>query len=442
MNEVQLQSCTRPELLALAGKAKVRGRHRMTKDQLIRAIRSRAAAASIAQRGTHPSRRSQKKGPPQGERKSFFENNDKTARPEERPSSGRVSKGARRRQSTVSSPNSVDALAAGQPQGAGLKELTELPSSYGHTRLTLMPVDPYHIHAYWEVTPHDRETTMTRLGPEGAKARWVLRFYDVTYIDFDGTNAHVYFDQPIDLIAGNWYVELWSSEKTYCADIGALAPSGQFESACRSNFVQVPRAEASTDYRPEWLRVEGNFDKVERVTLSPLSELPVTSADFPARAQTAPPISDESALQMVSETVDKREPHPSRRSQKKGPPQGERKLSFENNNRTARPEEPPSSGGVSKGARWIKSTVSPQDASGKPPPAGARREAHFPETVSSFGSGVWTLAGRTAAALTLNVDVVISGRGQPGQAIQVNGQWLKAGADGTFSVRLALPIKE
>ncbi|MGD0947249.1 MAG: phospholipid carrier-dependent glycosyltransferase [Candidatus Binatia bacterium] len=47
-----------------------------------------------------------------------------------------------------------------------------------------------------------------------------------------------------------------------------------------------------------------------------------------------------------------REPHPSRRSQEQGPPQGERKLSFEHTNRTARPEEPPSSGGVSKGARW------------------------------------------------------------------------------------------
>jgi AcrR family transcriptional regulator len=60
------------------------------------------------------------------------------------------------------------------------------------------------------------------------------------------------------------------------------------------------------------------------------------------------------------------ESHPSRRSQKKGPPQGERKLSLENNNRTVRPEEPPSSGGVSKpalspaegGARWRESTVS------------------------------------------------------------------------------------
>ena len=41
----------------------------------------------------------------------------------------------------------------------------------------------------------------------------------------------------------------------------------------------------------------------------------------------------------------------------KGPPQGERKLSFENNNRTVRPEDPPSSGGVSKGARWSESTA-------------------------------------------------------------------------------------
>ena len=49
---------------------------------------------------------------------------------------------------------------------------------------------------------------------------------------------------------------------------------------------------------------------------------------------------------------DKQESHPSRRSQKKGPPQGERKFSFENNDRTARPEEPPFSGDVSKGARW------------------------------------------------------------------------------------------
>jgi len=40
---------------------------------------------------------------------------------------------------------------------------------------------------------------------------------------------------------------------------------------------------------------------------------------------------------------------PSRRSQKKGPPQGERNVFSQDNNATARPEEPPSSRGVSKG---------------------------------------------------------------------------------------------
>ena len=81
-------------------------------------------------------------------------------------------------------------------------------------------------------------------------------------------------------------------------------------------------------------------------------------------------------------SVDGREPHPSRRSQnpstrrfapaQEGPPQGERKLSFENNNRTARPEEPPSPSGVSKpvlsavegGACWRKLTVSIKEGLG------------------------------------------------------------------------------
>jgi acyl-CoA thioester hydrolase len=67
------------------------------------------------------------------------------------------------------------------------------------------------------------------------------------------------------------------------------------------------------------------------------------------------------------ESADSGEPHPlrrssgqaSRRSPEKGPPQGERKLLLKNNNRTARPEEPPFSGGVSKGARWEEPTISP-----------------------------------------------------------------------------------
>jgi hypothetical protein len=347
MKEVQLQRRTRLELLALAGKAKVRGRHRMTKGQLMRAIRSRAATASRSRR----------------RRRSELSETE-----------------AAHRVTAAVSPPLV------KEEQRGLKELTELPSSYGQTRLTLMPVDPYHIHAYWEVTPHDRETTMTRLGPEGTEARWVLRFYDVTYIDFDGTNAHGYFDQPIDLIAGNWYVELWSSDKTYCADIGALAPSGRFRSACRSNFVQVPRAGESPHYWPEWLHVEGVFDKLERVTLSPPSESPGTAAEFPVAAETAPlvmPERERTPHTPVAETDIRRHfgglLSPGRAA---------------GANQTAAGNQVNPAPGV------------PQDASGETPPGTAWHEVRgrFSPPLGSLGGSSWAPTGQTAVDLKSGVE--------------------------------------
>jgi acetyl/propionyl-CoA carboxylase alpha subunit/acetyl-CoA carboxylase carboxyltransferase component len=60
-------------------------------------------------------------------------------------------------------------------------------------------------------------------------------------------------------------------------------------------------------------------------------------------------------------TTDKRAPHPSRRSQKKGPPQGDRPWLLDNNNTPVRPEEPPSLGGISKGARPLSDPSGLQD---------------------------------------------------------------------------------
>jgi hypothetical protein len=278
-----------------------------------------------------------------------------------------------------------------------LKELTELPSSYGHTRLTLMPVDPYHIHAYWEVTPHDYGAVMEHLGSERASAHWALRFYDVTYIDFDGTNAHSYFDQPVDLAASNWYVNLWSSEKTYCADIGARAPTGLFEPACRSNFVRTPRVGESPHYRPEWLRVEGVFDKVECATLSPPSTSSVTAADFPAPVQTAP-------HEPVAET-----------------------------------HIPKYYGELLPLARAV-----PQDAPGEPRLGSAWHEVRggLSPTLGSFGGSSWAPASQAAVDLKSNAEVNISGHAQPNQAVQVDGQSLEVNSNRTFSGRPVIPVRK
>jgi hypothetical protein len=405
MNETQLRSCTHRELLTLAGKSSVRGRHRMSKDQLIAAIRSHNAA----RRPGRPRQRS--------------------VRAETATSTP----------ANVSSPNSVDALAAGQQQEAEPQELTELPSSYGQTRLTLMGVDPFWIHVYWEVTPHDREAAMARLGPERASAHWVLRFYDVTYIDFDGTNAHGYFDQPVDLAANSWYVNLWSSEKTYCADIGALAPTGRFEPACRSNFVYTPRADESPHYRPKWLHVEGVSEKVERLALPPLGEVPATAADPAALAATAP--------LTVTPAIARAEQELARRDL---PPRGPAPLvgaaairkyydGLLPLARAAGASEPATTGNRTNPARAV-----PQDASGEPRPGSAWHEVRggSSPTLSSFDRGSWAPTGRAAPDLKSNAEVDPSGRIPPSQAVQVDRQRLEENSKGTFSVRPVMPVRK
>lgn len=118
-----------------------------------------------------------------------------------------------------------------------------------------MVVDPSHLFAYWEVTPESLREAQNALGTEMKGARAVLRFYDISLIRFDGTNAHHTFDIDIGLEARNWYVHLWTAEKSYCADLGFVARTGRFHAITRSNIVHTPRAGVSARDEERWMRV-------------------------------------------------------------------------------------------------------------------------------------------------------------------------------------------
>ena len=80
-----------------------------------------------------------------------------------------------------------------------------------------------------------------------------------------------------------------------------------------------------------------------------------------------------------------------------------------------------------------------------PPPAptgeGGRSVATETFSSVSVGSGGFGLAeGKLAVDLKMHAEVVLSGRAQPGQTLQLNGRWIRVNPDGTFSVRLALPL--
>jgi hypothetical protein len=79
--------------------------------------------------------------------------------------------------------------------------------------------------------------------------------YDISLIQFDGTNAHHIFDIDIGLEARGWYFPVWTAEKSYCADLGFLARTGRFHRITRSNVIHTPRATPSGRTDEQWMRV-------------------------------------------------------------------------------------------------------------------------------------------------------------------------------------------
>jgi len=128
------------------------------------------------------------------------------------------------------------------------QEPEKLPSSYGSTRLVMLAVDPYTVHAYWEVTGEKLAEARNRIRDRKKTAQPVLRF------DVFGQGASPdagRFDVNIDLRSRNWYVPLWSAGKSYNVELGLKAQKGEYVLLARSNAVHTPRAwpECSVDER-------------------------------------------------------------------------------------------------------------------------------------------------------------------------------------------------
>lgn len=130
-----------------------------------------------------------------------------------------------------------------------------------------MAVDPYLVYAYWSAAP----------GADDPQAQAALRFHDIS----DSSS----FDVDVDLRARNWYVHLWSPERTYVVDLGLRREDGGFIALARSNVVETPPAwprltveEAATLVEPDSPRAEA----------APRTEAPAAVAAVPPEPAEAP----------------------------------------------------------------------------------------------------------------------------------------------------------
>jgi hypothetical protein len=251
-----LKEKTKIELLSLATKLKISGRHKMTKEALIVSIQKafeRAEAKQIRKPAKPKAKAVAKKKQVKPAKKSARK---KAVSQQEQPDKGIVEK---RWQEEVE--RAKFELFPALPQ----KETCypqDLPVAYGETRITVMVRDPFWAYAYWEIEPEKLEELKRTIGKDAQQAQMILRVYDITDIEFNGTNAHHYFDIEITAMANNWYINLGAPHKTFCLDIGLKTTTGEFYLLARSNIIKTPRAWMSEILDEQWMSTQEEFEKV------------------------------------------------------------------------------------------------------------------------------------------------------------------------------------
>jgi hypothetical protein len=118
--------------------------------------------------------------------------------------------------------------------------LAELPDNYGDNRIVLLPRDPAWLFAYWNLTYEYKEAARAAGGRVLA-----LRVYDVTELDFDGTNANAAFEHECAEWARSWYLPVPAPDRDYIVEIGYRGGDEWYPLA-RSRRVSVPADQPST----------------------------------------------------------------------------------------------------------------------------------------------------------------------------------------------------
>jgi hypothetical protein len=144
-----------------------------------------------------------------------------------------------------------------------------IPWSYGTDRVRAAAVDPERLFAYWEVTDEGRERANAKLGAASAEPRLVLRVYDTTGRLFDGTNAHGYFDHPVEGGERQKFFDVDRPGSEAFVEIGLRTREGRFARIARSGKVSFPRRSPAPDREPRWLTVPAALETSAAVDRQP-----------------------------------------------------------------------------------------------------------------------------------------------------------------------------
>ncbi len=126
----------------------------------------------------------------------------------------------------------------------------ELPASYFRDTLQGLPVNPSWLSFYWDFSKQ-MSALIDRLTRDNKPT--VLRVYDVTFLIFNGSNAHRVWEYPINGKEKKHYVQVTSPAASYLAEIGYYNDAGVFVPLLRSNLVNTPAGSLSNRQEEKWI---------------------------------------------------------------------------------------------------------------------------------------------------------------------------------------------
>ena len=137
------------------------------------------------------------------------------------------------------------------------------PPGYGDNRIVLLARDPWWIFSYCEIRRDKEEEIVRKIDASGdTPQKSILRVYDVTDVNFNGSNAHSFFDIDLKGLANNWYINVANAERAWVVEIGILSKKGAFFPLARSNMVKTPRFGMSDKLDAEWMMPEEEYWKM------------------------------------------------------------------------------------------------------------------------------------------------------------------------------------
>jgi hypothetical protein len=157
------------------------------------------------------------------------------------------------------SSESLQRQAPSSTQSIPSEAVPELPERYGEDRLVLLVRDPWWAYAWWEITD---PTFGAARDAAGLGARFVLRVYNVSGVDWDGANHHSHFDIDVQDVAGNWFLELARPGDSFRAELGLLDDAGRFHCMVRSNAITLPPDQVSSVVDEEWMVADEEWQRL------------------------------------------------------------------------------------------------------------------------------------------------------------------------------------